>query len=107
MSRKRESFWFINKHTIKHALSAFENLIVPQWESEAERGRLSAEKWEPLRLRALKRDDYRCCNCHKRKKLDIHHIVPVTAGGRNTLSNLVSLCRECHASIHSWLEKHP
>jgi len=31
---------------------------------------------------------------------EIHHIVPLAAGGTNDESNLMSLCRSCHAKIH-------
>lgn len=31
---------------------------------------------------------------------EVHHIVPVSRGGTNDLSNLMSLCRSCHTKLH-------
>lgn len=31
---------------------------------------------------------------------EVHHIVPVSKGGTNEWSNLMSLCRSCHTKIH-------
>ncbi len=38
--------------------------------------------------------------CSQRRWLDIHHIMPVSQGGENTLSNLITLCKEHHLRIH-------
>jgi len=32
--------------------------------------------------------------------LDVHHIVPRGRAGSNCLSNLVTLCRQCHDAAH-------
>ncbi len=48
-------------------------------------------------LKALvERDGYRCTKCGAEKDLHIDHIVPVSAGGTNQLSNLQFLCRPCN-----------
>lgn len=55
--------------------------------------------WEQLRQAVLERDAYRCSNCGANGPdviLEGHHIVPREAGGSDTLSNLVTLCRDCH-----------
>lgn len=31
---------------------------------------------------------------------EVHHILPVSRGGTNDFSNLMSLCRSCHEKIH-------
>ena len=31
---------------------------------------------------------------------EVHHIVPLSEGGTNDESNLMSLCRSCHEKIH-------
>ncbi|GAE27036.1 hypothetical protein JCM9140_3148 [Halalkalibacter wakoensis JCM 9140] len=46
--------------------------------------------------RCLKRDGYTCCDCGVQTKLEIHHIRPVSQGGTNTLSNLKTVCSDCH-----------
>lgn len=60
----------------------------------------------PLRLKdrwdVLRRDNYRCVKCgatpsvDHRVELEVDHIVPVARGGRNSLDNLQTLCRNCN-----------
>lgn len=70
--------------------------------------------WKQTRRRALERDGFTCQDCglkndehlHERgTSLHVHHIVPISAFDEpsegNDLSNLVSLCVECHASRHN------
>ena len=53
-----------------------------------------------LRYKVMKRDGFHCVLCGKTAQdnvcLVIDHIVPVTHGGTNTLSNLRTLCRACN-----------
>lgn len=66
--------------------------------------------WDSARKRALERDDYECQICGRSdkehqeafgKSLDIHHIRPARTfedqEEAHQLSNLVTLCRSCHA----------
>jgi 5-methylcytosine-specific restriction endonuclease McrA len=49
-----------------------------------------------------------CWCCHQSSgDLVVHHIIQVQHGGRNTLKNLVWLCRRCHARVHPWLVRKP
>lgn len=51
------------------------------------------------RLKILERDRYVCQKCRKRfseDQLEVHHIVPRSDGGSNTIENLVTLCIKCH-----------
>ena len=45
-----------------------------------------------------------CEMCLKEGRLtpveEVHHIVPVSHGGSNYFSNLMSLCQSCHTKIH-------
>lgn len=41
-----------------------------------------------------------CGNCGSKCDLTIHHIVPITFGGTNRLTNLVRLCTVCHSKAH-------
>lgn len=42
-----------------------------------------------------------CANCHKTTTdLMYHHIVPLSMGGADTISNMVCLCGACHDLIH-------
>ena len=66
--------------------------------------RPDSERWERLRRECLKRDGYICQGCASKAGIkDVHHIIPCDKGGANTLSNLITLCRNCHAQIHPWL----
>ena len=45
-----------------------------------------------------------CEQCLKEGRLtpveEVHHILPVSKGGRHTQENLMSLCKSCHNKIH-------
>jgi 5-methylcytosine-specific restriction endonuclease McrA len=59
-----------------------------------------SHKWRLLRDEKLKANP-ECELCGK-KAVDVHHRVPVKAGGKFfDIDNLISLCRGCHNEIHS------
>ena len=41
-----------------------------------------------------------CCNCGNEQDLEYHHIIPLSLGGQNKLSNLCCLCNNCHSLLH-------
>lgn len=41
-----------------------------------------------------------CAVCGATGKIDIHHIVPRSRGGKTVVENLVPLCHSCHMSHH-------
>ena len=53
-----------------------------------------------LRKEVFKRDNYTCCECGAKKEdgatLHIDHIIPVSKGGTDELSNLQTLCSDCN-----------
>lgn len=53
--------------------------------------------WEELRRRVLIRDPI-CLNCHKRPSSTVDHIVPVSRGGKDEMSNFQGMCKSCHNS---------
>lgn len=61
--------------------------------------------WSKRRKEVLLRDNHLCQNCGDRggrdgtKDLEVRHIVPAKKGGTHYLSNLVTLCAECHSLI--------
>src|SRR2546425_303094 len=56
---------------------------------------------ENLRMACLMRDGYTCQQCGKRQvRLEAHHIVYRKLGGKDTLSNLLTLCETCHHRVH-------
>jgi hypothetical protein len=58
------------------------------------------DDWVELRMQVLARDGYRCANCPATHGLHVHHIVPLSKGGTNQLSNLIVLCEDCHKKLH-------
>lgn len=62
--------------------------------------------WNSRRKEVYQRDNYICQNCgakggsHGTAELHSHHIVPKSNGGSHNLSNLQTLCSECHKAVH-------
>jgi hypothetical protein len=55
------------------------------------------------RNKILDRDGWQCkmpgCHCKEAWLLEVHHILPIEAGGDNALDNGITLCNKCHDSI--------
>lgn len=57
---------------------------------------------EKLRLRVLKRDNYKCQKCgrspatHRELFLHIDHVTPFSKGGTRDIENLQTLCNKCN-----------
>lgn len=41
-----------------------------------------------------------CVNCGSDECIEYHHIVPLSLGGTNRLSNIIPLCHRCHCAAH-------
>ena len=63
-------------------------------------GRLEGVEYHQVRKEVLSRDGHQCINCGSTEDLEIHHIVPISKSGTNEISNLVSVCSDCHYHIH-------
>jgi 5-methylcytosine-specific restriction endonuclease McrA len=56
---------------------------------------------ENLRMACLMRDGYTCQQCGKQKaRLEAHHLIFKEQGGKDTLTNLLTLCEACHKKLH-------
>ena len=56
---------------------------------------------ENLRIATLMRDGCECTQCKKKNtRLDAHHIVWKEHGGKDTIENLITLCKRCHRKVH-------
>lgn len=44
--------------------------------------------------------DLRAHTCNERKWIEIHHVKPLSEGGKDSLDNLISLCNSHHKMIH-------
>ena len=51
----------------------------------------------PTRVRknVRRRDEGKCVDCGSKKNLEYDHIIPISAGGRNSARNIRLLCKEC------------
>ncbi len=41
-----------------------------------------------------------CRKCYSTKQLEVHHIIPISAGGPDILDNVDVLCHLCHKEWH-------
>ena len=49
----------------------------------------------------LNRDSYKCQHCGKKNcRLEVHHITYRSNGGTDDENNLITLCKDCHDSVH-------
>src|SRR5258708_5288946 len=60
--------------------------------------RLPADDWHIVRSIVLERDGHACVYCGADKSLEGDHIVPLSQGGSNALTNLATACRPCNLS---------
>lgn len=97
-----------NDNPIKRMLvTRRDNLLTVIYEQQPERvdrPRCSPEVWELIRKSVLARDGHICQGCGTGAGLQVHHIQHVQHGGSDDPANLITLCDECHARIHPWLE---
>lgn len=63
----------------------------------AEYGRLPWLEWSAVRLFIFERDKYTCRYCGATGvKLECDHKIPISKGGTNEKSNLLTACRDCN-----------
>lgn len=59
--------------------------------------------WDILRKATYFRDDYTCQRCFDSNvELHAHHKEHIESGGEHVLSNLITLCRDCHEDHHGF-----
>jgi len=57
--------------------------------------------WDKIRKRVYRRDGFKCQRCGASDtELHAHHIKPKSKGGSHSTSNLKTLCKSCHESVH-------
>lgn len=57
-------------------------------------GNFTADEWEMV----CEYYNYRCLACGKKKSLTADHVIPVSRGGSNDISNIQPLCKRCNSS---------
>jgi 5-methylcytosine-specific restriction endonuclease McrA len=65
---------------------------------------LISDVWKSLRSIVLERDGDKCVLCCSDKKLQIHHRQYPKTYGTESLSDLTTLCEECHNLFHQYRE---
>ena len=61
------------------------------------REEFDSQKFRNVLKQKLKEE---CVNCKSIDNIVYHHIVPLTLGGTNNITNIVPLCEKCHNKIH-------
>lgn len=88
----------VTEHIKSIVLSTFPNDPPEKKHTHEERKKMTFK----LRFKVFDRDGYRCQYCGRSAsegaKLCVDHIIPVSRGGKTTMDNLQTLCRECNAS---------
>jgi 5-methylcytosine-specific restriction endonuclease McrA len=62
--------------------------------------RLHHEAYDELRRKILNRDGWRCQCCGCLINLQVHHLRFRSREGDDSEGNLITLCAECHWSVH-------
>jgi 5-methylcytosine-specific restriction endonuclease McrA len=86
----------------------------PRWQGgkggiDAVRHALSERAWQDTAQQARENTGGVCENCGAEggsRDLDVHHIVPVAAGGTNEPWNLMALCIGCHRRAEEYIRKY-
>ena len=65
---------------------------------------LQGEHWKLMRRLRLEVDSEQCAVCGSRNQLNVHHKTYDRIGAEK-LSDLITLCQECHAKYHNKLMK--
>lgn len=60
------------------------------------------DSWRILKMKVFERDGNKCRYCHTESgPFEVDHILPISRGGKNRLSNLAVSCRTCNRSKHA------
>ena len=62
---------------------------------------LQSSEWKILSRLARERDGYKCRICNSDNQLNVHHRVYPDKLGTEPLSDLITLCSDCHDLYHT------
>ena len=65
--------------------------------------RLNELEYEALRQGVLRRDGWRCQFCGSMTNLEVYHQNFRSHSGEDAEDNLITLCNNCHSSLHNRL----
>lgn len=93
---------FYNKSEKLSALLYLSTLVFPMKAPLPEQRKVFDEKKaDPIWQRHI--NAKKCFLCFSPAQVR-HHMILLKNGGRNVYSNIITLCRPCHAEIHPWLK---
>ena len=69
------------------------------------RSELGQNEWDVIRKKVYKKYNHRCCICNKKAKLNAHEVWKLRINlnksiGEQKLVNIISVCNDCHNTIH-------
>ena len=67
---------------------------------------LNSRTWSKIRNEALERDKYECSICRSPYNLEVHHLRYPDVLGTEPLSDLMTLCRDCHKKLEDYKKGH-
>lgn len=62
------------------------------------RNRMGAVQRRAAKAAVFERDGWACVMCGSGEQLTLDHIVPLSQGGGNKLSNLQTMCESCNSA---------
>ena len=81
-----------------------ENKHYEKYDRNPAASRRYGRAWKRIRDAYVREHPF-CEECFKKGALvpveEVHHIKPLSEGGNHNKSNLISLCKSCHARIHA------
>ena len=78
-------------------LYEFESMRLEGTEPTVKRLSLSSVEWSRLRSAVFERDEFTCSYCGSiGVRLECDHVMPVSRGGSDEMSNLVTACFSCN-----------
>lgn len=96
----------IERHAlVKKRSSPDDPSLVEYWEKRGKKSSKSeAAKWNAKQEQVAYKQDYNCPICKQSlfndEELHLHHIIPRSEGGKDTLNNLVWVHLFCHHKVH-------
>lgn len=96
-----------NPKNIEKARQAKRKWYIKNITPEAQKVKREQDNFDGNREAVLKRDEYKCqsreCSESRLSQLTVHHVDGNgrgSSGTNNDMSNLLTLCRSCHARLH-------
>lgn len=91
----------IHRNSVKSIQHGTANEIDRSWDIPIDGiGLEPGGKWDQTREKVFRRDKNKCVMCGSSHNLTVDHIKELSLGGSNSLSNLRTLCADCHEERH-------